>query len=221
MTYSVIIDIIAAALIIAAFAAGAGKGLVKSVWRVAAWLITAVLTFMLVQPAADFLSGTEAAAKINEAVYNDVLQKLPVSGTGDDNTVSSKTGIPKFLLGGLDIENIKSNAVPEAAAELSRNITQIAIKIIACIALFIILRLILAALFKILDAASKLPVINSANKLLGGLLGVINILFVIYIVCALVSLFAANESVTDVINSSYIVKYFYNNNILLQLVLRI
>lgn len=221
MIYSVIIDIIAAVLIIAAFAAGAGKGLVKSVWRVAAWLITAVLTFMLVQPAADFLSGTKAAVKINEAVYNDVLQRLPSSGTDDENTVSSKTAIPKFILGGLDIEDIKSNAVPEAAAELSRNITQIAIKIIACIALFIILRLILAVLFKIFDAASKLPVINSANKLLGGLLGVINILFVIYIVCALVSLFAANESVTDVINSSYIVKYFYNNNILLQLVLRI
>ena len=216
MTYSVIADIIAAAIIIAAFAAGVRKGLVKSVWRAAAWLITAVLTFMLVQPAADFLSGTQAAVKINDTVYNEVLQKLPAYEEGD-----KETAIPEFLLGGLDIESIKSNAVPAAAEELARSITQVIIKIIAGIALFIILRILLAVLFKILDAASKLPVINSANKLLGGLLGIINILFVIYIACALISLFAANESVMSVINSSYIVKYFYNNNILMQLVLRI
>lgn len=216
MTYSVIADIIAAALIIVAFAAGVRKGLVKSVWRAAAWLITAVLTFILVQPAADFLSGSQAAVKINDTVYNEVLQKLPAYEEGD-----KETAIPEFLLGGLDIESIKSNAVPAAAEELARSITQVIIKIIAGIALFIILRILLAVLFKILDAASKLPVINSANKLLGGLLGIINILFVIYIACALISLFAANESVMSVINSSYIVKYFYNNNILMQLVLRI
>ena len=47
---SYIIDAAAAVIILIAFAAGMKKGLVKSVWRAAAWIITAVLVFALIEP---------------------------------------------------------------------------------------------------------------------------------------------------------------------------
>ena len=83
--------------------------------------------------------------------------------------------------------------------------------------MFLIIRILLWLVFNVLNVASKLPVIKGANKLLGGIAGVLGTMFVIYLVCAFISFFASNAGVIEVINSSYIVKYFYNNNILLQL----
>lgn len=207
---SLIIDILAAALIITAFTAGMKKGLVKSVWKAAAWIITAALVFILLHPVTDFLSGTQTAVHMNDKVYAELQSNIPMINSGELN-------LPKFFVQDINTDTLTN----EAVTELSRQITLTFIKIVSFVILFVLIRLILALIFRMLDVASKLPVINGANKLLGGLLGIINMLFVIYIVCAALSLFTANERITEIINSSYIVKYFYNNNILMQLILRI
>lgn len=222
---SLIIDIMAAVLIIMAFIVGSSKGLVKSVWRVAAWVITAVLVFILLEPTVDFLSGTKIASTINDTVCDKLQSKIPnMEGTASEEQTSKVLGLPSFITNNLDLKDIKAEEdgnLNEAASGLAQQITLIIIKISAFIVLFLILRMLLAILFKVLDTASKLPIINSANKLLGGLLGAVNVLFIIYIICAAVSLFAAGDNIADIINKSYIVKYFYNNNILLQLAFRV
>lgn len=217
---SLIIDIITALLIIFSFSMGRRKGLVKSVWKTASWIITAILVFVLIEPTVDFISGTQFSEMVNEKVYMQISTKNEKDKSDDAGEESIKA-FPKFFTE--DFDNLKTaseNKAEELEKDLSENITNIIIKIAAFIILFVLIKIILAILFRILDLTSKLPVINGANKLLGGILGVINILFVIYIVCAVISLFAANDRVIDIINSSYLVKYFYNNNILMQLVLR-
>lgn len=207
---SYIIDIAAAAILVIAFAAGMKKGMVKSVWHAASWLITAVLVLALVVPMSDFLKSTPVYEKAYETVQGAVSQRITDIGSGE------KLGIPDFILKNADIES----AADKTAADISENITGTTMKIAVFVLLFIIIKLLLALVFHILNAASKLPVINSTNKLLGGLLGLINTLFVIYIICAVLALFVTNEAVSDTVNSTYLVKYFYNNNILLQLVFK-
>jgi hypothetical protein len=74
----------------------------------------------------------------------------------------------------------------------------------------------------IINTAAKAPVINSVNRILGALLMTVNMLFVIFLVLALVSLFApADSELFDMINNTYTVKYLYNYNILLQLFMKI
>ena len=214
---SYIIDAAAAVIILIAFAAGMKKGLVKSVWRAAAWIITAVLVFALIQPVTGILKNTPVYEKTETAVHNALKVRIT------ENTDEEKIGVPEFLLKNIDAESIKNStgeALDKTVSELSANVTDVIIKIGAFVLLFIIIKIILAVIFHILNAASKLPVINGTNKLLGGLLGIINILFVIYIVCAVLTLFVTKEIVSDTINSTYLVKYFYNNNILLQLVFK-
>ena len=87
--------------------------------------------------------------------------------------------------------------------------------------MFIIMKLVLLILFAVINAISRLPFVNSTNKLLGGLLGVVNIMFVIYALCAAITLMTDNEEILGIINSSYVIKHFYDNNILMQLMLRI
>lgn len=204
------IDAAAAALIVIAFAAGMKKGLVKSVWKAVSWVACAVLVLVLINPAVKLVSETPLYEKAYEAVNGEVSERLNTAGE------NGKIGIPEFVLKNADIES----AAKKSAEEISGNITGLILKIAVFVVLFVFIKIILAIVFHMLDTASKLPVINGTNKLLGGLLGLISILLAIYAVCAAIALFAVNEAVSDTVNSTYLVKYFYNNNILLQLIFK-
>lgn len=205
---SYVIDAVAAALVVISFVSGMKRGLVKSVWNTVSWIVTAVLVLALINPAAEMIKSAPIYEKTYETVNATVSERLSEAVEGE------KFEIPEFIM-----QN-KETAEEKTAEELSVIITDAAVKIAAFVLLFIIIKILLAIVFRILDAAAKLPVINSTNKLLGGLVGLINVLFVIYTVCAVISLAGAQKAVSDTINSTYLVKYFYNNNILLQLVFK-
>ena len=88
-------------------------------------------------------------------------------------------------------------------------------------ALFILIRLALMVVFRIVDSATKLPLIKGANKLLGGLLGMVNVIFIVLLALAIFTMLAPTDNIVyEAIDKSYIVKFLYNNNILLKLFMR-
>ena len=217
MTPALVIDIISVILIVVSFVRGSMRGFIKSVWRLAAWVITAVLTFSLLTPAYEFALNLPVSEKLNTQVHQYLDERLT---NGNEQEAVMITGLPEFLGESIDLGQLTSEAAQNfdnAVSDFAKNITNIIIKIAVFILLFLIIRILLWFVFNVLNVASKLPVIKGANKLLGGIAGVLGTMFVIYLVCAFISFFASNAGVIEVINSSYIVKYFYNNNILLQL----
>lgn len=215
---SIILDLILAAVIIAAFTAGCRKGFVKSVWKIAALVVTIVLVIALKQPVLDFLSGTQTADKINDRLS----QSLQLPSGGGVN-IAENLNLPELMQGyindGINSAGAAAMSVNERAAS---SLTGLFMTIIVCIGLFIIIRLLLMAVFTLLNGVTKLPVIKGANKLVGGLLAVVNIVFIIFLALALVSLFApADSELFEMINNTYAVKYFYNYNILLQLFMKL
>lgn len=221
-----ILDLIVIGMIVLAFVISAKKGLVKSVWKIAALIITIALVMALKTPAVNFLAGTN----VSDMIYDTISERLTSDGEseftepestaeGEDNT---KTNIPQYIITEItksaDTEEMYG-IINRGTDILAQKLTLWALQIIAVVGLFILIRVLLMALFIIVDAISKLPLIGQANALLGGLLGAVNMLAVIYIACALLSLFAAESEICRLINQSYIVKYFYNYNILLQLII--
>ncbi len=223
-----ILDLIVVGAVVLAFIISARKGLVKSVWKIAALIVTIVLVSALKTPTVEYLAKTNFA----DVIYDTVLEKLTVDETtlatedkadaGDkEETDEQKSIIPAYILTEItksaDTEEMYG-IINRGTNILAQKLTLWALRIIVVVGLFIIIRVLLMFAFMIVNAMSKLPVIGHANAFLGGLLGAINILAVIYIACALVSLFAAQGEVARLINQSYIVKYIYNYNILLQLI---
>ena len=93
------------------------------------------------------------------------------------------------------------------------------IRAVVGVMLFIGIRIIMGAVYRILRAVSRLPVIKGANRLIGGLLGLINYMFVVYAVLAVISLIVVKDGAgQSIIEQTYLAKYFYNNNILLNLI---
>lgn len=214
-----ILDLIVVGVIVIAFFVSARKGLVKSVWRIAALIITIALVTAFKTPMVNYLSQTNIA----DTIYDTIVQRLTpdeLASIKTDNEDSEKSIIPAYIVKELTSSEDLQKTINRGTDEMAQKLTLCALQIIATVALFIIIRVFLMAAFMILDGMSKLPLINQANALLGGLLGVVNILAVIYIACALLSLFAKSE-VIGLIEQSYIVKYFYNYNILLQLIMKV
>ncbi len=202
-----IADIVVSVIIVAAYVIGSRRGLVKTVWNAVSWIAAVAAVFLLIQPAVEVVQKTPVADNLNAKIYT-MMQEKP------EESIQRESAMPKFMTENTDI----IDSISEKTAE---DITALVLKIAVGLSLFIIMKLVLLILFAVINAISKLPFVNSTNKLLGGLLGVVNIMFVIYALCAAITLMTDNEEILGIINSSYVIKYFYDNNILMQLMLRI
>lgn len=213
-----VLDIIFIVLILLAFIAGRKQGLIKSIWKLAAWIITFVAVSATLTPTVNFLHSTALSERVYTSVYNVIA---PKTEQVEEKSLSELTSLPEWMLKGVDeqIQNI-NDAISEqkiaAAENTARIVTDTVIKIIAAVGLFILIRLLLSILFHILDIASKLPVINGANNLLGGIFSALSMLIGVFIALALVSLFA-NPSVYEIFTGSKIVGYLFTNNILMRI----
>lgn len=214
---SLILDIALAALLILAYTFGRKKGLVKSVWKIAALVITVAAVMLLKNPVVDFITGTKAAANIYQAI-SDKIQLPPGGGVN----ITESLHLPSFMQPHIDagVESVQNtaSAVNDAAA---MSLTRIIILIAVCVGLFIIIRLLLTGVYYILNGLTKAPVIKGANRFLGGVLGMVNMIFIVFLALALFTMLAPADSfLYEAIDKSYIVKYLYNNNFLLKLFMR-
>ena len=223
-----ILDLIVIGIIILAFAVSAKKGLVKSIWKITALVVTIVLVIALKTPTVEFLARTD----ISDTIYDFISEKMTIQLENPSDTdveeekdnAENKSFVPEFILAEITADTNKmydslEESINHGTDIVTRRLTLWALNIIAAIGIFLFIRAALAIIFVVVDGASKLPVINQANALLGGLLGAVNMLAVIYIACALISLFAADSEIYALIDKSILVKYFYNYNILLQLII--
>ena len=193
-------DIIFVLLMAAAVFSGTRKGLIKTIWRLGAWIITGIAVYAALTPAVNFLYSTPAVKSIYDSVYNTVSSGM----------INTTANLPSWLAANI------AAAGAQAAEATAHSFTDTAVKVIAAISLFIIIRIILGILFRVISGAAELPVINGANKLLGGICSALGMLIAVYAALALAALFI-NPAMYAFINDSHIVKYMFDNNILMQL----
>ena len=208
---SIIADICLAAIFVAAFVYWYSKGLIKSVWKIVALAATIILVMLLKTPVTDYISQT----KLAENISSSLSQVITVPPGGGVN-IAENLNLPEVIQDKLMI-GIDSSLSTAAANALTGAIINIGV----CVVLFIFIRLVLMVLYIIIDSAVKLPILKGTNKFLGGLLGVINILFIVLLILMLLAMYAPSDSgLYEIINNSYLVKFLYNNNILLKLFIR-
>lgn len=194
-------DITVIAFILLFFIISYIRGFVKSVWGIVSIAASIAALIFLKKPIAGFLAGTDFALKL-------------------ENTIAVKIA---EAAGGLNIPAVVMDGLADGAADgLARSVTMLAINVVSFVALFVMIRVGLFIAYSFLNGASKLPVLSFANRLAGGITGAAAALVTVYIVLALISLFArADSPLFGMINGSSIVKYFYNYNIILQLIMKL
>lgn len=214
--------------IIAGFAViGLARGFVFSVFKIASFLIAIIASIKLYPVAADFLAGTSIYSNIKKTITENLVNRyqsaIPVNGQIDGSTVESIVSglsIPAFFkqsIAGkvpgpeefIDIQGLLNNIGDE--------ITRAIINILSLILLFILIRIGLFIVGRILRGLVKLPVLKQFDRLGGLAFGAVEGLLMVYILCAVLLLFNSVpqfQHIFSTVETSVLAKTFYQNNIL-------
>lgn len=176
-------------------------GFFKKVLSIASLIIAIVLTKNLTPTVVLLIKDyTNIKSTISSALYN-VFKN---SNSFDSISIEGIQNI--FNLGNMNesIQDFISNTVTEG-------ILTIFCGIITFISLMILLKII----FRLLDFIDFVPVIGQLNKVLGGGLGMIEAIFLLWIAFSIIKLLTIIPQVKiieDYINNSIITTSIYNNN---------
>ncbi|MDO5292621.1 MAG: CvpA family protein [bacterium] len=208
---------------------GYRKGFIKTVFSVFAMAISLivasvgspVLCHMLIQ---------------NEAVYSYIDRK--VADTLDiDSKISSQSEQEAYIEKLMLPESVKNELLTNNKDEVTKllntsnfsgyvsgYITCMILNAISYIALFLIMMIIVRILANVLDIISRLPVLNSINKIGGIFVGALKSIIVIWLFFVILTVFSGSEfgqSMFAMINDSVLLSYIYNNNMLMSVVLEV
>ena len=109
----------------------------------------------------------------------------------------------------------------EEIQKVSDDVTMTILKGLSFVLIFFIVTLISYILQMILNVVFNLPILNSVNNIGGVIFGILKMLVKIYIVLAIiyfVSTIPFTKMVTDMIDSSMLTKFLYNNNIFVNII---
>jgi len=215
MGIGIILDIIIVAIIALNVYSGYRKGLVNLAVGLIAVVAAIILSVMFYKPITNIIvENTE----IDEMIENTIIELLAPQGVNPNQV--QYVGILSFLeteLGNA-INDTKNEVVYQSAGVMANKI----INLIAFIGIFIVVRVVLFALTFVADAITSLPILKQLDDIGGILYGLIKSLLIIYVALAIASLivgFTANTAISDMIENSCVTRFFYNNNLLLNILL--
>lgn len=228
--------------ILAVFAIkGHRDGFIKTIFSI----FTIFLALLLAVFAGPFVSRT---LQKNESLMNGVTKQISKAFAFEEGKTDKKSSKPtvkekdkisqekiirelrlpsaitKSLLENNNSEAYKAMAVKSFTDYVSRYLAIIILNAAAFILVFVISIILLYLLARVLDLISRLPIINGLNKTAGLLVGILNGLIIIWILCIFLTVFSTTgigKSLYVYINDSWILSSIYNNNLLMRSVMDI
>lgn len=202
---------------------GYKKGFLRVAYSLVAWIILLAVVSWATPYVTDFVVNSteidttlqqEITVKLQEMVADaDVEIQLP-------EIISTKIlGIEPTVDGDVLIDQALQGS--GAYAEVALKLTMLVISAGCFIAVFIVTKILLAIVEKILGFIHKLPLIGDADKFLGIVAGTIKALIITWIVMAVAALLTTTEigsTVVAMIYESVPLAWLYENNLILNLI---
>lgn len=205
-----ILDIIVLAILALSAFIGYKKGLIGILVSVIALILSIILAVFLQGTVADYLyNDTNVGTTIESSVKEMMEEQIKENNKLDTDTKSKN----KFLAMFFDVEKIKNSTINDG----SKKITEFILKGISFVAIFVIVFVICYILSMVLNIVFNLPILNSVNKVGGVAANILKSLFKIWIVlamCSFISFTPKLSVITDAINSSFLTKFLYDNNLI-------
>ena len=188
------------------------KGLVKLAVGLIAVIASIILSIILYKPVSNMvIENTE----IDEKIENTIIENF-TTDENSENKEAEDNGFMKYIEKYVDdtINKTKNEIVVEAAGTIAVKVINIGV----ILGIFIIARIVLILLTFITDIITELPILKQFNAVGGLLYGVIKSLLIIYAILAIaffIVYVTGNTTIAEAISSSFVTKFFYNNNLLL------
>lgn len=192
------LDIIVAVLVGGMTLWGFKRGLIRSLFQLGRYVIAAVLTTTLYPVVSAWLMGTPFATMVHDRFVVPLI----------DNQFNAMGGnqLPSFLDG----------MVQGAGASAATTLTHTFVNVVCMVIVFFLATVGLRFVVRLLDRIASLPILSLFNRLGGIAVGFVNGMIIVYVILAVVMLFA-NADWIRAINESALVNQLYHNNILMNL----
>ena len=192
------------------------KGLVKLAVGLIAVVAAIILALILYKPVSNLIIQNTG---IDKKIENIIIENFSAdtSNGGETKYVGVIDYLEKYANDA--VTKTQNEIVYETAGTMAVKITNV----IVLLAIFIIVRAVLVLLTFVSDAITSLPLIKQCNEVGGVIYGIIKALLIVYILLAIVFLIvlvSGNSTISDMISSSHITKFFYENNLLLKIIFK-
>lgn len=204
---AIAIDLIIVAIILLFTFLGYKRGLVKLAISLCTFFIAFIVALVFYKPITNVvIENTNIDEKIESTITKNILPE----GVSETEKVDLSDDLPSVIL------KSSENTVKSIAESFSNTIIGTACFLI----IFIGVKIVLKFVTVLADLIAKLPILKQFNKLGGTIYGILEGVFIVFVVFAIVSMVAPllDASILDGINSSYIGSILYNNNIILKFI---
>lgn len=211
----IILDLIIIAIIAVNVYLCYKKGLVNLAVGLIAVVAAIILSVILYKPVTNIIVEN---TDFDETLKNTIVETFTPEGA--DGSQVRYVGILSYLE--TELGNVVNETQNEVVYETANVMAVKIINLIVFIAIFTVVRVALFALTFVADAITSLPILKQLDDVGGILYGFVKALLIIYVVLAIVSVvvsFMNNTAISELIENSYITKFFYNNNLILNILL--
>lgn len=209
----IILDIIVVAIIALNIYLCYKKGLVNLAVGLIAVVAAIILAVVFYKPVSNLIiENTE----LDENIENTIIEKF--SADVPENAEVKYVGVLEYLEKYVDdaVTKTQNEIVYETAGTMAVKIINVG----SLLGIFLIARIVLFALTFVADAITSLPILKQLDDVGGILYGLVKALLIVYVVLAVVFFIVsvtANATISDAIASSFVTKFFYEHNIILNI----
>ena len=206
----IVADVILCSIVILNVFIGYKKGLIKVAFNIFAFFIAIIATLILFKPISNLIiNNTQIDDKIKETIVTKASRNQE-----QNESKKNKGFVQEYIENEIKnkAEEVKNTTIEAIAGTISIR----AVEILTWILLFIVIRIALILLKFLSETISEIPIIKQFNEIGGIIYGIIKsaviIIFVLTIIF-IISSINGNGKVNDAIEESYVTKFLYNNNI--------
>lgn len=225
---SILLDAVILFLLTLAILRGYKKGFLKTAYHLVSWILCLVLTKILFPYVVDFLEAFHIREALDTTVSGIITLPDLSEASEDAITAISQLPIPNVLKNKL-IENNNYEVYQVLGVTtwheyIIRYISNMLLNGIAIILTFIVSFLLIHGIAAAISILDHLPVLHFLNHTLGVAAGALSGIIHCWLFCLVITMlgvFGPMQALFPAINSSLLTKLFYNQNLLLNSLLRI
>ena len=207
------LDIFLLAIIVLNIIIGYKRGLIKAIVSICAFLIAIIVSLLLYKPISNIIiNNTSIDDQIKELIINNNTQN---EENKEELTNQESSAIEKYISN--KIKDTEEEAKTKTIEIVAETVSIKAIQILTAIIIFILVRIIIILLKIFTDAISELPIIKQFNQIGGITYGIIKSIIIIYLILTILFVVISingNGIISRTIEESYVTKYLYENNII-------
>lgn len=204
---------------------GYSNGFIKTVFSIFAVVIAMVVAFAVSPYLSKVLQQNETVYSYIEDKVDHVVDLEDSVNAYGQTEVIDKLPLPNSIKESLSENNNKSMYellhVDSLEGYIVMSLTVMILNGVAYLVLFVLAFIVIKIIAGALDLISKLPILNSINKMAGLAIGILRGLIVIWILCIVVTVLSSTQigqTMFTYINESEFLSFIYNNNLIIRMI---